>query len=481
MFIPSKYQEAVFDAIKNSNKNLIIEAVAGSGKTKTIEEAIKLLNPCMQVCYLVFNKKNQLEAAAKLPTWVTVSTFNAFGHKICNKIYGFSKPDARKTRNTLLSVSNFEYQSKDRQNIIWKWAYSIEKLVSLAKGYNWNSTHGIATLAEKHGIEIPREEGEYFELLNKTFLACIHNTTVRDFDDQIYFPVQKDLPLPHFDIVFVDECQDLNPVKIELLKKLDTRIIAVGDSHQAIYGFAGADVKAIKHLRETFDAQILPLSVCYRCCKKVVEYAKKYVPHIEVFDQAPEGLIVNCSRKNYSEKLANGDYVLCRITAPLVSECLEQIRRGRKAVVLGREILESLIGLIDKVCTKTDTEEAIKQLQAYYIQESQKLQRMQNENLLILLQDKVETLKVVLGEVQTVEEAKKKLNDIFSDTAVGITYMSMHKAKGLETNKVYILQPELVPHKLATQQWQIEQEKNLMYVAVTRAKQELIFIGDPKC
>lgn len=475
MFKPSKYQEAVFDAVKNGKDNLIIEAVAGSGKTKTIEEVIKLLNPCMQICYLVFNKKNQVEAAAKLPTWVTVSTFNAFGHRICNKVYGFSKPDTRKTRNILLSVSNYDYRNPEEQKKLWKWAYSIEKLVSLAKGYNWTNTHGIATLAEKHGIEMPTD-GEYFELLNKTFLACMHNTSLRDFDDQIYFPVVNDLPLPWFDVVFVDECQDLNPVKIELLKKLNTRIIAVGDSHQAIYGFAGADVEAINHLRETFNARILPLSVCYRCCKKVVEYAKQYIPHIESFEQAPEGVVRDCEYAKYDEQLISGDYVLCRITAPLVSECLGQIRKGRKAVVLGREIFDSLIGLVDKICTKPNTVDAINQLQTYYVQESEKLQRAQNENLLILLQDKVETLKVVMTEVATVEEAKKRLNDIFSDTAAGITFMSMHKAKGLETNKVYILHPELVPHKLATQKWQIEQEKNLMYVAVTRAKQELIFI-----
>lgn len=485
MFTPSKYQQAIFDFILNDKGNAIVEAVAGSGKTKTIEEVIKLLNPCLHICYLVFNKKNQLEAAQKLPSHVTVSTLNAFGHKLCCRAYGSSKPDVRKTRNILMNLANYDNLSKEEQKKIWKWGYSIEKLVSLAKGYAWHDMSGIEDLAGKHDIELPTNkigqvDPQYLHLLTATFEASIKNTAIRDFDDQIYMPVMNDFDMPFYDIVFIDECQDLNPIKIALVKKLNengSRIIAVGDRHQAIYGFAGADVLAIQTLQNVLKAKILPLSVCYRCCKSVVDYAKQYVPQIEPFELAPVGTILTKSLTEYDKAIRVGDYVLCRITAPLVSECLKRIREGVKAVVLGREILESLLSMLDKVVGSCDIETALTRLDDYYIRESDKLKKLHADNQLILLQDKVETLRVIMAESDDLLMVKSKLNSIFSDTAAGITHMTMHKAKGLEADRVYILKPELVPHKLATQDWQLEQENNLMYVAVTRAKMELIFVA----
>ena len=51
---------------------------------------------------------------------------------------------------------------------------------------------------------------------------------------------------------------------------------------------------------------------------------------------------------------------------------------------------------------------------------------------------------------------------------------TIHKAKGLENERVFFLLPDIIPSKYATQPWQIEQEMNLKYVATTRAKHTLI-------
>jgi superfamily I DNA/RNA helicase len=61
-----------------------------------------------------------------------------------------------------------------------------------------------------------------------------------------------------------------------------------------------------------------------------------------------------------------------------------------------------------------------------------------------------------------------------------LTLCTVHKAKGLEWNRVYILDEFLMPSKYARQAWQQQQETNLQYVAVTRAKQELKFIYTPR-
>src|SRR5262249_482289 len=57
-----------------------------------------------------------------------------------------------------------------------------------------------------------------------------------------------------------------------------------------------------------------------------------------------------------------------------------------------------------------------------------------------------------------------------------ILFSTIHKAKGLEFNVVYAL-PEKVPHPLAKNAWQYEQELNAEYVLPTRAKPTLYFVG----
>ena len=53
---------------------------------------------------------------------------------------------------------------------------------------------------------------------------------------------------------------------------------------------------------------------------------------------------------------------------------------------------------------------------------------------------------------------------------------TVHKAKGLEAPRVFILEPNLMPSPWAKKAWQIEQEGNLQYVAVTRALETLIYL-----
>lgn len=54
---------------------------------------------------------------------------------------------------------------------------------------------------------------------------------------------------------------------------------------------------------------------------------------------------------------------------------------------------------------------------------------------------------------------------------------TIHKAKGLEAERVFILKPDLMPHPKAKRGWEIDQENNLRYVAITRSKRELYLVN----
>lgn len=89
-------------------------------------------------------------------------------------------------------------------------------------------------------------------------------------------------------------------------------------------------------------------------------------------------------------------------------------------------------------------------------------------NSLLILSDKIKTKKKLIEHI----------NSIFGIQNDGIMLSTIHKAKGLEADNVYILCRSSMPSKLAVSDWEIEQEKNLIYVAITRPKQKLGFISE---
>jgi DNA helicase-2/ATP-dependent DNA helicase PcrA len=72
-----------------------------------------------------------------------------------------------------------------------------------------------------------------------------------------------------------------------------------------------------------------------------------------------------------------------------------------------------------------------------------------------------------------------KLSELFADDKIGVTLSTVHKAKGLESNTVYILGPELLPAPWAKSSQEQEQERNIKYVATTRAMRTLISVPLP--
>ena len=67
------------------------------------------------------------------------------------------------------------------------------------------------------------------------------------------------------------------------------------------------------------------------------------------------------------------------------------------------------------------------------------------------------------------------IDTIFTDDLKGIVLSTIHKAKGLEANRVFIIRPDLLPLPQCRKGWEFIQEKNLEYVAITRAKKDLIY------
>jgi DNA helicase II / ATP-dependent DNA helicase PcrA len=320
-----------------------------------------------------------------------------------------------------------------------------------------------------------------------------------DFNDQIWLPVALRLPVFKYDLLLTDECQDLSKCQQALAKMAGKRLIFCGDDRQSIYQFAGADSQSIprliEELRETErGVTVLPLTVTRRCGKKIVAEAQKIVPDFEAHEDNPEGEILNAAYEDasgpagldklplYHDMAREGDFVLCRVNAPLVSQAFKFIKRGVKANIQGRDIGKGLISLVKRLKAQS-VQELIRKLDDWREKEVKKEQakRFPSDNRIIAIQDKVDCLGVFCENEDTVDGVLRRINGIFTadKNSPGIRLSSIHKAKGMESRRVFFLRPKGAecPHPAARQQWEIEGESNLVYVAVTRAIETLVMVS----
>lgn len=496
-FQPSAYQQAIFDFIqRRDGGSLMIDAKAGSGKSTTIIHASTLLPEGDSAIFMAFNKAIAKEVDGKLPSHIEGSTFHSQGFRAWMKYkkagYRAFTVDGRKVWQVLDEITN------GNRALVSTYGPTVKQLVGLAKNAGFgvfvdNMDFGAwLALIDHHGIYA----GDDVDMGEAIKLAqCVLMVGAReewhfkiDFDDMLYLPLLFEAPMAKFDWVFVDEYQDTNMVQVELISRMlkpGGRLIGVGDRSQAIYGFRGASVTAVDASIKRFNMTELPLSVCYRCSEAVIREAQKIVPEIECAFGAAAGEVVNWhdgqDRGSWMEKLDVGDVVLCRNNAPLLSTAYSLLAQGIGCYVAGRDIGEGLVKLIDKMRAK-GISGLVDKLAVFQKRETEKLRKREADAAIGALEDKMDCLHIIINSLdennRTIPKLISKIESMFSDKADGrIELSSVHKSKGQEWNNVYLLdRAGLMPSKFARQDWQMVQEKNLEYVAITRARQGLFLV-----
>lgn len=493
---PTDFQADIYAWLIDGSGHAIVNAVAGSGKTTTLIDGITAITYGTKrpsILMLAFNKSIAEELTAKIPQNATAKTLNSLGAGILFKNLR-SKPALRTDKTELIAkgVAGFDQLIEEKRVEFLLMLPALKRLVSLFKGFGFGAIRAMPTfedmteLCDRYDIEISDEVNisEFFDTLIKTFNEGIKNTRIIDFDDQLFLPIYHDMPFPsYFNFVFVDESQDLNPIQNEMVKRTIRnagRAVFVGDRHQAIYGFRGADPEAMDTVSREFNATELPLSTCWRCPVSVIREAQKIVPHIEAAPNAAKGRVYKINEEKMMDTITDGDYVVGRTCAPLVELCMDMIRLGKKATVKGSDIGEGLVNLAGKIARKKLPGGIWDQIKTWGDMEVGKLNKPGQETKAQRLQDRVDTLLVLAEDCETVADIRSKIKGIFSDKSTGIVLSTIHKVKGLESKKVFIVHPELLPHPMAKKAWAVKQESNLKYVAITRATEEMVWVTPKK-
>jgi len=481
----SRYQIDILnwqDANIGTGNNLVVSAGAGTGKTFTAKQLFKQARSKEQSCiYLAFNREIRDAVAPSLPRGVACMTYHSHGYQAVKDAFGGAQLNQNKVIDFLKDEPQLKYIK-----------YKIAKIVSLCKsgGIVGPDDKTLVQIAFDRDIAFEDREGRpqikqmelAFEWVRRSIQYSIDNPVTVDFDDMLFIPWALTLPMRQYDLVVIDELQDTNYIQMELAKWSSVaeygNIIGIGDRHQAIYAFRGAGAESVDEFIAGTAAGELPLSLSYRCPKAVGRLVNKKFPYIpfEVLPDAPEGVVADMPETAALRNMQQGDLVLCRVNADLVQAAFDLLRMGKPAIIKGRDIGKGLVSKIKQSEAYT-TKEFIVWLEEWRKREVEKAIVLENEARLQNITDTFETLKIIAEGTSFTAEIEARCSKLFDDrTGRCIVLSTVHRAKGLEAERVFILRPDLMPHPAAQKPVDVEQERNIEYVAITRTKNELYFV-----
>lgn len=493
---PSPYQVEILKFAKYGVGNCFINACAGASKTTMLENILYQVPENKKKVFLAFNKSIVEEMQNRVGDVknLNITTYHSLGYSILKENF-FGKTfdvDEEKyssfVRNNINDISSF-HETRTLGRNYSTYINNVIHLIEYARYYLVSNEIGISTMANKYGLNIVRDE---IPVVKRVLQWGKSNIDVIDYTDMVWLVNELNLTTQKYlyDTILIDEAQDTSIMQQEMTercKRRGTRIFAVGDESQSINIWCGSDMEAVRKFSgENVTTFKLPIS--YRCGKKIVKLAQRYSDNIVAPDDAHEGQI------NYEVPLfspTDGDMVLCRNIAPLIEYRLKLLQVNKKCHMKGaedivvkyvRHINECGSELIDKQCCTCDGLIPKLYLKLFEIIKKLRGNGYTDEDAMCYpavldLYDDIQGLTILSDNITTTNELIKKINDIFMNKSTeGIILSTVHKSKGLEADHVFILSPSLLPSPYAKKEWEKISERNLTYVAYTRARHSLNFI-----
>lgn len=488
---PTEEQFAITSAIQATDSNIIINALAGTGKTATLKLVEAAANARhnefgplhntgpLPILYLVFNSANAKAAEFKLKSpdadkrmlgSTTVLTLNALGHRIWMKTCASRVQLSKKKTQELFSEAIKElpkpYQ-REASEAYWE----IISAVNLAKsiGYfperysprakplaTWDD---LSRRLDEEPSPIVREFTD--ELLNASVLQAYKG--VIDFNDQVYMPAVFGGTFPRFPFIMVDEYQDLNPCNHQMLRKLakNSRLVGVGDPWQSIYAFRGAQPNGMGQAKAEHSMTELGLSVSFRCPEAVVKAARWRVPHFKWFK---EGGHVEVLEHLHHSAINDEAVFICRNNAPLFRLAMRFLSAGRGVNVSGSDVGPKLILTMKRLGSESMTRKQTKDAIDHWLAEREAKSSKSAPDIAACMH-------IFADHGNSLGQAITYAEHLFAQTG-SIRMMTGHKSKGLEFPTVYHLDPWLCRED--------EQDLNLRYVITTRAESTLYEIDSER-
>lgn len=548
------YQRDIFDWVTHGEGNAMVIARAGTGKTTTIKGIVAHLPSKSKISVVAFNRHIAEELEDKLPSSVSVATAHRLGMGLLCRFFSGNvfKPNDQKYREIIATQVTPELQkrwrayvslySKDPEKALSQTVPPpdlsgntppskatlrnclrfVGELVRFCQLTLTNPTpEALAQMCHYYSIEfedgtVPEWSLAWLSPFVSTVLSEGERQAEEDhnisLDDLLWLPNRWDITPTFKDFLIVDEGQDLNAAMQGIYLKYaqqGTRVIALADPAQSLYGFTGSDPEACDRLMTALNPTILKLSECLRCPSSHLDLARRLVPDIENRPNADEGNIQVIHPARVKEFAQPGDLILCRLTAPLVQLSLRLAQQGLRVTVRGSDIGTGLSSLARKALIHSNESlSSLKSALENYCKPLIETLLANGDDLNAeTLTDKRIAIAACWDEIyrpgMEFDTFATRLEALFSDStpwnrsqtltnqalengSMGLpmeplTLSTVHRAKGDEANRVFLLGSNLLPFTGKVKQpWQATQEENLTYVALTRSKMELFLVPLPE-
>lgn len=515
----SHEQNIIFEGVDENRRNMFIDALAGTGKTTTLIELTRRIPRNSTILFCAFNRDIVQELKNRLPMNVRCNTFHSIGFTALKSALG---------------VTNLESNGHKYREIVTDWAdkspadlvFALTAAVNEAaednpnldkdkfakdlakdtltfavdvinwlrfKLIDWQDERGLIEMINQYDLDedILQDEGIVLAVVNAIpHLMDIGEATTRDsnidFTDMIYWPVYWGSRFRTYEYVMVDEAQDLSPMQRAMVARClspSGRIFLVGDKHQAIYAFAGADADSYQLSIQKWNCVVYPLTITRRCAKLVTQHAAQLVPDFKCPPEKEQGRIVWLDESLLVGAVKPGDFIVCRLKAPLVGAVLDLIAAGIPATILGSEIGKQLVGIIDKLMKRNNWAFSALGLllDEYQAENVDRYSKHNDQSKIDSLNDQMAALRTIITRVKPESAGRliESIEGLFSERAGGnqlVTLSTIHKVKGKEAKRVFILAPD----KLPLMGYDGLQENNLDYVARTRAINTLVYLTNKR-
>lgn len=474
-------QEAVVD-LASRGASFKITAFAGAAKTTSlvmVSEAVE-----HQSLYLAYNKRMADEAKMKFPQWVEVRTVHSlaygfFGTRIAHKLkrpvghyvnvagtpseigryFGIKTirlPDDKKITSVALgqvvrdTVNAFENSSDNNlteKHIVYG---QLTKWIKARK----ITSQEVGRLTLKHAQDLWKLRSDP----NSNVLAT-HDTYLKMY--QLSKP-----DLSEYRTIYLDEAQDSNNCVLDLVINQKSQLIVVGDSLQSIYQWRGS-IDAL----EKVNLPERKLTKSFRFGQIVADIAKTIIAptmvvEIEGFDQCGTELVMSQSAMPYPYTK------IFRTNSALLVEAIDKLDKGLSVYI------------------EVDTTDLVRSIESCVALKEERKKDVKHDMFIgcDTWSDAILECKTNLKMKQIVEmvvtNTHVRVLDLLSTytkpEVYDVLFITAHKSKGLEWDNVVIADD--YPPAFNEGEYDLEdQERNLQYVANTRARKNLCFgssVGD---
>ncbi len=476
-----KLTEEQLDII-NSTGDIKINAVAGSGKTTTIIEYARTRAANSRILYLAFNKSVKLEAAKKFASKGLTNVIVETAHSLAYKQIVFRNPYKVRAygykTSEIVELLNLEGNGEEHSEYIL--ANHINKFVA----YFCNSDkRKIKDLNYREVVTDARARefviGNYADIEKQTrlFLKKMNTGEIEIIHDFYLKKFQLANPRLNYDYILFDEGQDASAVMLDVFMKQKAVKVIVGDKHQQIYGWRYA-INAL----EKADFKSYQLSKSFRFGQDVANLAVEVLNWKNLINTPERHAITGVGSSGKTGTKA----VLARTNHGLLIKAIEYMseKKNVKHIYFEGNINSytyaeegaSLYDILNLYNGKRRLikDQLIKSMKDMLALENY-IKKTEDVQLGMMLEIVKEYGNSIAGIIQRIKD--KHVDNDEKDKAEMI-FSTIHRSKGMEYDNVqladdFITKAGLVEKLDDNPVDKLNEEINLLYVAITRAQNSL--------